>query len=237
VNKQTTMLMLATGAPVRVGLGGRRNDRVYSLPVHLPVIRHWVDAYIALGQPFGIREDSRDWRARLVIPDADRGEAERAWTSVSPRRPRIVVNPFSASADRQWPLDRFGPVIAHLRHRLPHAAVIVPLMPSGHPEMEGVAASAGATPMRLTLPQVSALTATSDLVISPDTSITVIASAFRIPVLALMRKDTGQWVPYRNDGRVAFSDDPRSLNGLPVERVIAEADAIIDEMGAVRGWR
>lgn len=236
VNKQTTMLMLATGAPVRIGLGGRRNDRVYSLPVRLPEIRHWIDAYIALGQPFGIQPDSRDWRAQLVLPDADRAEAERTWMSLASRRPRVLVNPLSASADRQWPLERFGPVIAHVRSRLPHAAIVVPTMPGGDAAMERIGGSAGAAVMPLTLSQVTAVTATADLVISPDTSITVIASAFHVPVLALMRKNTEQWVPYRNDGRVAFSDDPRSLGGLPVERVIAAADAIIADLGAERGW-
>lgn len=237
VNKQTTMLMLATGAPVRVGLGGRRNDRVYNLPVRLPRIAHWVDAYVALGQPFGIAPDSRDWRARLELPAADRADAERRWLALSSGRPRVLVNPFSASDDRQWPLERFGPVLRHVRATFPGAPVIVPTMPGGGADMERIASSAGAAVMPLTLPQVTAVTATADLVISPDTAITVIASAFRVPVLALMRKDAEQWVPYRNDGRVAFSDDPRSLHGLPVGRVIAAFDDLVAGMADARGWR
>lgn len=237
VNKQTTMLMLATGAPVRIGLAGRRNDRVYSVPIHMEVIPHWVDAHVALARPFGIRPTDRDWRARLVLSDADRARGEEIWDSVGGGRPRVLVNPFSASADRQWPLERFGPVIAWLRQRFAQGAVLVPTMPKGDPVAERVARQAGGVPVPLTLPEVTAVTATADLVVSPDTAITVIASAFQIPIVALMRKGTGQWVPYRAEGAVAFSDDPSSLLGLPVERVIATLEEVIARIGPGRGWR
>lgn len=236
VNKQTTMLMLASGAPIRIGLAGRRNDRIYSVPVQMDVIRHWVDAHVALARPFGIGPDDRDWRPRLPLSDPDRARGERVWNHAGSGRPRVLVNPFSASADRHWPMDNFGPVITHLRRRLPGSTVIVPTMPKGDARAEALASSSGAIATPLTLPEVTAVTATADLVISPDTAVTVIASAFRVPVLALMRKDTGQWVPYGAEGDVAFSDDPRSLDGLPVDRVIGKLDAVIDTLGPRKGW-
>ena len=232
VNKQTMMLLLSTGAPWRIGLAGRRNDRVYSVPVHLDRVEHWVDAIVALGQPFGIAPDSRSWRARLPLPEADRAAAEAHWGRVGGGgRPRVLVNPYSASADRQWPMERFAPVLAHLRQRLPAATLLIPTMPGGDPAAEALARPSGASAVPLSLAHVSAVTATADLVISPDTAITVIASAFDVPILALMRGNTHQWVPYRARGRVAWSDDPRSLRGLSADRVIGELDAIIREMG------
>jgi len=148
-------------------------------------------------------------------------------------RPRVLINLYSASADRQWPLDRFGPVIRAVRERLPHAIIVIPTMPGGDAAASALATAGQATALPLSLPEVTAVTATADLVVSPDTAITVIASAFHVPVLALMRKHTERWVPYRNRGRVAFSDDPRSLLGLPPERVIGVLDEIIGDMG----WR
>lgn len=232
VNKQTMMLLLSSGAPWRVGLAGRRNDRVYSVPVRLPKVEHWVDAIVALGQPFGIAPESRSWRACLPLSAADRAAAEDQWNRVGGGRPRILLNPYSASADRQWPMERFGPVLQHLRRRLPGATILIPTMPSGDPVATALARDAGAAAVPLTLPQVTSVTATADLVISPDTAITVIASAFDVPILALMRKNTHQWVPYQARGAVAYSDDPRSLNGLPVDRVIAALDTIL----AGQGW-
>jgi ADP-heptose:LPS heptosyltransferase len=151
VNKQTLCLILSTGAPWRIGRAGRRNDRVYSVPIEMPRIEHWVDAIVSAG------------------------------------RPRILINLYSASADRQWPLERFGPVIRAARERLPEAVIVIPTMPGGDAAAARLAQEGGAVAMPLSLPEVTAVTATADLVISPDTAITVIASAFHVPVLALMR--------------------------------------------------
>ena len=238
VNKQTTTLILATGAAWRIGITGRTNDRIYSVPIPPQQPVHWVDNFVALAGPFGVKPDSRDWRARLPLSDDARKEAERLWMDVSgpTARPRVLVNLYSASSDRQWPVDRFGPVLDRVRARLPNAAIALPTMPAGDPYAEGLAAQVDGRALPLSLAQVTAFTAVADLVISPDTAITVIASAFQVPVLALMRKDTHQWVPYRVEGHVAYSDDPRSLVGLPVERVVAAVDTVVDEIGLKREW-
>lgn len=236
VNKQTTCLLLSTGAPWRIGIAGRTNDRVYSVPIYPTQVTHWVDNIVALAAPFGVAPDARDWRARLPLESADRAEAERTWNSVGNSRPRVLVNLYSASSDRQWPLERFAPVLARLRERLPRATIVIPTMPTGDRVAEELGQAAGARALPLDLPQVTAVTALADLVISPDTAITVIASAFQVPVLALMRRDTHQWVPYRTPGHVAYSDDPRSLIGLPSERVVAAVDRVVDTLGRERGW-
>lgn len=237
VNKQTTTLMLATGAPWRIGITGRTNDRVYSVPIPPQQPTHWVDNFVTLAGPFGVQQDSRDWRARLPLTEEARAEAERIWDALKHgARPRVLVNLYSASADRQWPVERFGPALARLRERLPNAVIALPTMPSGDPDATRLAQAVGGTALPLTLAQVTAFTAVADLVISPDTAITVIASAFEVPVLALMRKDTQQWVPYKVEGHVAYSDDPRSLVGLPVARVVSAVDTVIDQLGAKRGW-
>ena len=230
VNKQTLCLMLSTGAPWRIGIAGRRNDRVYSVPVHIPVIRHWIDAIVALGQPFGIAGDSRDWRAKLPMSAAERAAGEETWTRIGAGRPRILVNLYSASADRQWPSEQFGAFLTTVRERLPNATIILPTMPGGDAESQRIAELARGVALPLTLTQVTGVTQAADLVVSPDTAITVIASAFQVPVLTLMRRNTEQWVPYRNRGAVAFSDDPRSLNQLPVDRVVATLDRLLDDL-------
>ena len=235
VNKQTLCLMLSTGAYWRIGVAGRRNDRVYNVPVPVDRIDHWVHAYVALGRPFGITADSRDWRARLVLADAERAAADARWHRLG-GRPRIVVNPYSASSDRTWPPERFRPVLARARERLPESTILIPMLPEGDAASELLARDSGAVALPLGFPEVTALVATADLVISPDTAITVIASAFQIPVLALMRRNTHQWVPYRVEGRVAFSDDPRTIRHLPPQRVIDALDDVIDDVGVRRGW-
>ncbi len=236
VNKQTTCLLLSTGAPWRIGIAGRANDRVYSVPIYPKQVVHWVDNIVALAGPFGVAPDSRDWRATLALTAEQKADADRAWNGVGASRPRILVNLYSAHADRQWPLERFAPVLARLRERLPRATIMIPTMPGRDVAAEGLATPVGGRAVPLDLAQVMAVTAAADLVVSPDTGVTVIASAFQVPVLALMRADTHQWVPYRTPGYVAFSDDPRSLLGLPPDRVVAAVDHVVDTLGRERGW-
>jgi ADP-heptose:LPS heptosyltransferase len=236
VNKQTTCLLLSTGAPWRIGIAGKPNDRVYSVPIRMPQITHWVDAIVALAGPFGVAPESRDWRARLPLSAEDRAYAEQAWTNLGGSRPRILVNLYAAASDRRWPVERFVPVLARIRERMPRAAIVIPTMPRGDAASDRLAAPVGAVTMPLDFTQLTAVTATADLVVSPDTAITVIASAYRVPVLALMRRDTQQWVPYRVPGLTVYSDDPRSLLGLPTERVVAAVDHVVDSLGVERRW-
>ena len=236
VNKHTTCLMLSTGAPWRIGIAGRTNDRVYSVPIHPERIPHWVDAIVALAGPFGVAPASRDWRARIPLSLAERTAADQAWARLGASRPRVLVNLYSASSDRAWPLDRFGPVLARIRERLPHATIAIPTMPKGDAASDRLAAPAGAATVPLDLQQLTAFTATADLVVSPLTGVTHIASAFEVPVLTLLRRDMEQWVPYRVAGHNVYSDDPRSLAALPAERVVAAVDRIVDDLGVERGW-
>ena len=236
VNKETQALLLSTGAPWRIGIAGRTNDRVYSVPVHPARHEHFVDYLVALAGPFGVGPDDRDWRARLPLSEADRDAADAVWTRVGAGRPRILLNPYAAMDERRWPVERFGPVLARMRERLPDATILIPTMPQGDEPSEQLARPVRAAAVPLTLPEVTAVTATADLVVSPDTAITVIASAFHVPVLALMRKNTGRWRPYGVPGGVAYSDDSRSLRDLPVERVVEALDRVLEELGPSRGW-
>jgi len=195
-----------------------------------------VDAIVALAGPFGVAPESRDWRARLPLSAEDRAYAEQAWTNLGGSRPRILVNLYAAASDRRWPVERFAPVLARIRERMPRAAIVIPTMPRGDAASDRLAAPVGAVTMPLDFKQLTAVTATADLVVSPDTAITVIASAYQVPVLALMRRDTQQWVPYRVPGLTVYSDDPRSLLGLPPERVVAAVDHVVDSLGVERGW-
>ena len=231
VNMHTTCLILATGAPWRIGLAGRGNDEVYNVRIPEPSSPHWTYQMVALASPFGIGPHDRDWRPRIPMPDGVKAEAEAAWTSIGAGRPRVLVNLSVGHPERWWPPERYKPVLARLRAARPDATIMVVGMPSEMDLARDVAASAGGQARLLTLHQVIAAVGTADLLISPDTSVTHAASAFETPTLTLQRKDTGKWSPFRTPGRVAFSDDPKRIRDMPAERVIAALDELLDEMG------
>jgi ADP-heptose:LPS heptosyltransferase len=238
VNMHTTCLLLSTGATWRIGLIGRGNDHVYTVPIPEDNLPHWTDQVVALAAPFGVAPDSRDWRPRIPLPDSLRKEAIATWNGVGRGRPRVLVNLSVGHPERWWPPERYAPVLQRVRERLPEAAIMLVGMPSELAAAERLAAPVDGRAIALTLHQVLAAVATADLLISPDTSVTHAASAFETVTLCLQRKDTGQWSPYKTHGRVVFSDDPRRVAPLPSERVVAALDSLIDEMGgewSIRG--
>jgi len=235
VNVQTTALLLATGARWRIGLAGRGNDRVYTVKIPERDHPHWVDQVVALAAPLGIAPDARDWRPRIPVPDESRAAAERAWSDVG-GHPRVLVNLSVGHPERWWPPERYGPVLRRIRDRLPKAAIMVVGMPEEMPIAEGVARAVGGCAVRLSLPEVLAVVQAADLLVSPDTAVTHAASGFETPTIALQRRGTHRWSPYRTPGRTVFSDDPRAIRDLPADRVVQAVDAVIDELGSARGW-
>ena len=134
--------------------------------------------------------------------------------------------------------DRFAVVLRQLRRRLPNASIGVVALPNELESARQVAAAADAAAVIPTVRQLFALVGTSDLLITPDTAVAHIASAFGRPTLTLLRRRAEYhiWVPYRTPGRNVFGDEELTIEGLPAERVIAALDSFIDEFAPeVRG--
>ena len=236
VNMQTTCLLLATGAPWKVGIVGRGNDFVYTVKIPEENHPHWTDQVLAVAEPFGVKPGDRDWRPKLQLSPAMRAEADATWSSVGAGRPRVLVNLSVGHPERWWPPANYAPVLARVRARLPNAAIMLVGMPPELEPAETLAAAVGGRALALSLQQVIAVVGMADLLISPDTSVTHAASAFPTPTLTLQRQGTSQWSPYKTPGRTVFSDDPRKIRDMPPERVVAAVDALISEMGPARGW-
>lgn len=236
VNMHTTALLLSTRAPWRIGLGGRGNDHVYTTRIEPRDLPHWTDQVVALAEPFGVSPDSRDWRARLTVAPERRAEAERAWESQGGGRPRVMLNVSVGHRERWWPPESYAQVLARVRARMPASTIIVVSMPADVDLARRLASEARARSALFSLDQAVAMVAASDLLISPDTALTHVASAFSVPTLALQRVGTERFVPYRTPGRAVFSRDPRRLSEMPAARVIEALDALIAELGPNRGW-
>ena len=236
VSVHTACILLSTGAPWRIGIGGRHNDDVYTVKIDVPYMPHWTDYLVALAKPFGIDADGRDWRPRLPVAPEDRAHVEREWERGGPGRPRVLVNVSVRDPRRSWPADKFAVLLGRLRQRLPGANIMLATVPSEQAAADALVTPVGGRAVPLTLPQVFAAIATADLLISPETAITHAASAFRTPTLALQKKDNERWSPYRTPGRNVAADDAR-VSSIPTQRAIDALESLIDEMGPARGWQ
>ena len=236
LSTQTTALLLSTGAPWRIGVGGRRNDGVYTVKVTPAATAHWTDYVVALAGPFGVRPDSRRWSPQLPVSADERERAERMWRDAGQGRPRVLVNVSVGHPERSWPPDKFARVLARVKERLPRAAIVLAAMPAEQAMADDLARPVSGRAVPLSLQEVFAALATADLLISPETAITHAASAYETPTLALQRKGNSRWSPYHTPGRNVFADDERRLGDLPADRVLAALNELIDELGPARGW-
>jgi len=235
VSIQRTLLMRSTRALWRIGIAGRQHGEIYNVPIYPPDLPHWIDYLVALAAPFGIAPDSRDWRPRLRLSEPARADAERRWKECGAGRPRVVVNISAGHHDRCWLDDRWHAVLQRLRARMPQACLEVLAMPPDHSSAQRLAESVQGTAPMLGLDDAIASVAAADLVITPDTAVSHIASAFERPTLALMRKDADRLVPYRTPGRNVFGDDPRSLRGLATSPVLAALDDLLAQLAPAWG--
>jgi ADP-heptose:LPS heptosyltransferase len=242
VNSYTTRLMIASRARWRIGSAGRPNDFGYNVPIAPPPSRyaeHHVDHLARLAAPFGLGPEDADWRPTIVLTSAEHRTAESTWRSTARPGRRVLVNLSAGHPERRWPDDRFAVLLTELRRREPTSSIVIVALPNEFTSAEILSSLVQATPQVPTVRKLFALVASADLVITPDTAVTHIASAFKRPTLALMRRraEYDVWVPYRTPGWNVFGDDEVSLAGLPTERVVVALRSLLKDMSDRAGDR
>jgi ADP-heptose:LPS heptosyltransferase len=215
------LLLLASGAPRRIGPGGGGSDFVYTDAVRPPVGAHFVDHVASLTRPLGLDPERGDWRPVLHVFPREREGAERRWAEVPGSGPKLLVNMSSRDPRRRWPLERYVAALRQLRSAAPDVRVLVISPPDESGNARTVAGQLGVPAATPGLRDSFALAASADLIFTPNTSIVHAASAFSIPVVMLTISAWAGFGPYRTPGRYLCPRSP-TLAGLEVEPV-AEA--------------
>jgi ADP-heptose:LPS heptosyltransferase len=225
----TLLLMLASGARYRIGVGERGNDFAYTLPVppreHAD---HIVDKLGALTAAFGLQPTALDLRPRVRLTAEELKKGERVWRGGRDRTPtkgaRLLVNVSAGRAHHAWPDDRFVLVIRSVFQRFPDAEVVVVSSPGDRERAEQVATRSGA---RLVADEgirdAMSIVACSDVVFTPDTSISHACSAFDKPVVVLHPRGFARlWGPYQTGGRAIESatDDVLGITAEHASRIL-----------------
>lgn len=184
--------------------------------------------WCALLQAAGIPADPDD--LRLHPPDRTGGPAP------------VLVHPGAAFGAKRWPVDRFAAVAAALDG--PDAPVLITGSTAERDLAEAVARAAGLPGDRVLAGQTDLgalcdLVARAGLIVSGDTGIAHLASAYGTPSVVLFGPvDPAQWGPPATGPHVAlarpahrrgarFADDPDpALLAIGVEEVLAAAATV-----------
>lgn len=182
-------------------------------------------AAIAVSSPSG--GDWGVWRPEVFLAPEELSQAEERWRALeteAPRgdaRARLLVN-VSAGADwRYWPDDRFIATLTTIRARFPGLAIVLVGAPEDLLRMTRIGDAAGVKPVRTPhYRQMMALVARADFVLTADTSVTHVASAFGKPAVVLFgRNRAALYGPYGTPGRVV-STAALSLDAIDVGPVV-----------------
>ncbi|HEX5581410.1 MAG TPA: glycosyltransferase family 9 protein, partial [Gemmatimonadaceae bacterium] len=144
---------------------------------------------------------------------------------------RLLVNVSAGKASRRWPAESFVEVLRDVRARWPALRILVIGAPDEFERASTIArrAHAGVAETR-GLRDALALVATSDVVLTPDTSISHAATAFHKPVVDLLLNGRAQgWGPYGTPAHALESAD-ETLASLPAAPVLA---ALVDLLGSL----
>jgi ADP-heptose:LPS heptosyltransferase len=248
----TPMLMLAARAPYRVGVGGGNNDLVYNVRVaRYDRSTPYIQGSQALTAPFDVDVSSVDWQPEIFLSDLERQNADAYWeeaaaVAVRTTTPaeettcsdgnvwltrRLLVNLSASEAKRRWADTNFIKVLRRVRIVAPRLPIITMGLPRESESVSSVAEAVNAlavpTPR---LRDALALVGTSDMVFTPDTSISHAASAFRKPAVVLLKRDHHPYAPYNIPGENVFWDGAE-IHGLPTEEVGAAVERLVAQFG------
>jgi heptosyltransferase-2 len=210
----TPMLMLAARAPYRIGVGGGNNDLIYNVRVtqydrSVP----YIEGSKALSLPFGVEPALVDWQPEIFLSQAEYERAESLWMKAAVLAGAhmlgkgLLVNLSASEEKRRWPDAHFVEVLQRIRRTASRLPIVVIGLPAEWERVKQVANVANALPVRTEqLREALAMVGTSDMVFTPDTSISHAASAFRKPAVVLLKKEHHPYAPYNIPGENIYWD-------------------------------
>jgi ADP-heptose:LPS heptosyltransferase len=232
------LLMLASGAAERIGIGGRRNDRAYSVPVAGTANpqAHHVEHLASLATAFGVERTSFDWRPEIFLSRDELDFAERLWQRAGGGRDaecraatRLLVNVSAGKAGRRWPAERFTAVLRETIGRWPSLCVLIIGTPRDAKSLRSISEATSRPTASPGLRHTFALVASSDVLLTPDTSLVHVASSFKKAVVAMYpRQIPHRWRPYRTLSRSLAS--PGKLSSLRAEPVVAALEELLESL-------
>src|SRR5437667_12879260 len=239
----TPLLMYARRERFLVDARDERKPRIYNVCVpEWNRVEHYIEGSKRLAVPFGVNPDAVDWQPEIFLSNDERASAEERWKEARELATpvagvtagitkRLLVNLSASEPKRRWPDGKFIATLQGVRARAPNMPIIVIGRPAGWDSVSKVASEVLA--LSVTSPQLRdafAVVGSSDMVFTPDTSISHVASAFRKPSLVLLKREHKPYAPWNTPGEIiAWNED--EIRQLPHERVSDALGRLIASFG------
>jgi heptosyltransferase-3 len=153
---------------------------------------------------FSIPEEKR--KPFLEIPAIWREYAKLqcAQWGVTDNQPMVFLNGYSKSDERCWPLTHVVRLATELKERWPNTAFVMNVIPSDVEKVRAFLVEDQIDWLHVfsaqdNFYQLPAVLSECDLIISVETAVMHLANGVDVPVFALMRQVTPEWVPRDRD--------------------------------------
>jgi ADP-heptose:LPS heptosyltransferase len=219
VKAAMVLLLLASRARQRIGMAGRENDFVYTIPVRASNVHAHHSRYTAsLGLPFGVDPSAIDTRPALALTAAEREEGERMWAVTGADGARLLVNISSLNECRRWDDRSYATVLRGIRRHRPDVRIGIIGGPGDEARATALARDVGAIAMVPPLRVAFAAVAAATVLLTPDTSMGHAAGAVGTPVVVMLPTGHEPLVPAGVDGIHLFGEGGQ-IRSIPAERV------------------
>jgi ADP-heptose:LPS heptosyltransferase len=142
-----------------------------------------------------------------------------------------LVNLSASEPKRRWPDGKFIATLRSARDRAPNMPIIVMGLPAEWESVQKVANAVRGLPVETpSLRDAFALVGTSDLVFTPDTSISHAASAFRKPSVVLLKREHKPYAPWNTPGEIIAWNEAE-IHQMPHERVATALNKLLADYG------
>ena len=181
------LLLFASRARHRIGMVGRENDFVYTIPIRASNERAHHSRYTAsLGLPFGVDPSTMDPRPAIALSAEELTEGDRAWAAADGEGARLLVNISSLNECRRWDDAAYATALRGIRRQRPEVRIGVIGGPGDETRATALARSVGAIAMVPPLRVAFAAIAKASVLLTPDTSMGHAAAALGTPVVVML---------------------------------------------------
>ena len=223
----STAFCVLSGARWTVGLA-KEND--FSYDVRIPLLsrkdKHIIERLAPIVGAFGIPPDEASTRVTYTPLWSSQAEARALYASVGCLgRRKVGVNISAGHERRYWGTDRFREIVRYLRRVESESAIIIGSKPSDFARANEIAQgfeNVFALPAQKSFDVFAAIVSHLDILLTPDTSVVHLASAFAIPSVVMFiqsNPDLRVWEPFGTPhvSVVTTVDDLRDISVTQIE--------------------
>ena len=239
----TILINLIAGRGFKLGVGKLKYARYFDKTVEMDrFANHIIESTGSVLNLFGIDLKDCDMKPYLKFVDEDFKIGREFVDSLRQNHSKtILVNVSAGSPARVLPMNKNYKLIELLRVRYPEWAIVVSAAPSEFWKIEKIKkrfeGQVYSIPAGLNIRQVGGMMKYLDYMITPDTAMVHLASAFDLPSLVMYSANDGNfrsWGPYNPNIRAIRSTDYYRIDQIDVDLLMNAFEEMVSEMETVK---